>query len=148
MQSLKEQLGTDPERRKAIIVDACRLLDAEVADKSGLTGIAIKGAYSVVKGVKPGFIEEAVEGLMDEFMGALDPLYQEAVARGVKPSAHLQSEKSRVAEALLAITDKRAERTKYTAVKSLYGRLRGTAKGHVESAAPRLGKLIEQHATN
>ena len=31
-------------------------------------------------------------------------------------------------------------------MKKTYSKLRGTAKGHVEAAVPRLGGLIEKHA--
>ena len=43
MPSLREQMGTG-DKRSAVIADACQVLDAEVADKGGLSGIAIKGA--------------------------------------------------------------------------------------------------------
>ena len=88
MASLKERLGQDPQR-KALVSDAIQVLDQEVADKSGLGGIAIKGAYSIVKGIKPGFVEEVVDGLLDDFLDALDPLYQEAVARNEPPGRYL-----------------------------------------------------------
>src|SRR5687767_1399538 len=79
MQALREQLGTG-EKRRQVIEDAMGVLDQEVADKSGLSGLAIKAAYKVVKGIRPGFIREVVDALLDEFLEAVDPLYQEAVA--------------------------------------------------------------------
>jgi hypothetical protein len=51
-----------------------------------------------------------------------------------------------VADALLSITDKKAERSKSGLVKSTYEKLRGSAKKNVEHAVPRLGKLVERHA--
>ena len=51
MTSLRERLG-EGEGRKRLINDACQVLDQEVADKGGLSGLAIKGAYTVVKGIK------------------------------------------------------------------------------------------------
>src|SRR5689334_19242555 len=104
MASLKELLGAG-EKRGRLVDDALRVLDAEVEDKSGLTGIAVKTAYKVVKGVSPGFLREAVDHLLDDFLNALDPLYQEALTRGVGPRQHLQSNPGRVADALLSITD-------------------------------------------
>ena len=41
MAPLKEQLGSGDKRSK-VIDDACGVLDQEVADKGGLSGIAIK----------------------------------------------------------------------------------------------------------
>jgi hypothetical protein len=143
--SLKERLGQDPQR-KAVVADACEVLDQEVADKSGLGGIAIKGAYSVVKGIKPGFVPEVVNGLLDDFLAALDPIYQEALARNETPGRHLAANGDRVADALLAITDARAARSNHAMLRKTYEKLRPTAKKHVSSAAPRLGQMLDRHA--
>jgi hypothetical protein len=51
-----------------------------------------------------------------------------------------------VADALLGITDRRAQRAKNQLVKGTYEKLRGQAKKHVETAVPRLGELFERHA--
>ena len=62
----------------------------KVADKSGLTGLAIKGAYKVVQSVRPGFVRQVVDGLLDDFLSALDPIYQEACQNRVPAGAHLR----------------------------------------------------------
>lgn len=144
MTSLKERLGEGP-KRKAVVADACQVLDQEVADKSGLGGVAIRGAYSIVKGIKPGFVEEVVDGLLDDFLVALNPIYQEAVERNETPGRHLAANGDRVADALLAITDERAARSSRAAIRKTYEKLRPTAKKHVSSAAPRLGQLLDRH---
>jgi hypothetical protein len=109
--------------------------------------VAIKGAYSIVKGIKPGFVEEVVDGLLDDFLVALDPLYQEATARNEPPGRYLANNGDRVADALLAITDARAERSSRAVIRKTYEKLRPTAKKHVSSSAPRLGQLLDRHAT-
>src|SRR3954470_4739893 len=145
MSSLREQLGSG-DKRSAVIVDACQVLDAEVADKSGLSGLAIKGAYKVVQGVRPGFIRDAVDHLLNDFLSAVDPVYQEAAAKKQKAGSYLEQNSSRVADALLAVTDQRAERADSKVVKSAYQKLRPMAKKQVEGATPRLSKLVEKHA--
>lgn len=144
MASLRELLG-GPDKRGRLIDDSLRVLDAEVADKSGLSGIAIKTAYKVVKGVSPGFLRDVVDHLLNDFLDGLDPLYQEATSKGIKPRQHLQANPSRVADALLGITDRRAQRAKNQLVKGTYEKLRGSAAKHVEAAVPRLGELFERH---
>jgi len=146
MASLKEQLSGGETRGK-VITDACGVLDQEVADKGGLTGIAIKGAYKIVQGVKPGFIREAVDGLLDDFLTALDPIYQEAAQKKRPIGAFLRENASRVADALLAITDSRATRASGV-VRGAYDKLRPMAKKQVEAAAPRLGDLLGRHAAS
>jgi hypothetical protein len=137
MTTLVELLG-GPAKRGAIIDDALGVL-------GGLGGIAIKGAYKIVKGVSPEFLRGVVDHLLDDFLNALDPIYQESVQRGVNPRQHLTSSPSRVADALLAITDARAVRAKNQMVKKTYEKLREGAKKHVEAAVPRLGEMFARH---
>lgn len=144
MSTLKEQLGTG-EKRQQVIEDAIKVLDAEVADKGGLTGLAVKGGYKVVQGVRPGFVRDVVTGLLDEFLDAMDPLYQEAQQKGRPAGAYLLENKGRMAEGLLAVTDRKAQRAEGM-LKKAYDKLRPLAKGQVEAAAPRLSQLLEKHA--
>lgn len=145
MPHLKE-LVQEADKRAAVVEDACKVLDLEVADKSGISGLAIKAGYKLIQGVKPGFVRQAVDDLLDDFLDALDPIFQEAVSAGKKPGAHLQSNAPRVADALLAITDRRAQKAQRAAIKGMYEKLRPTAKKHVEAAAPRLANMLEKHA--
>jgi len=145
MPSLTEQLGTG-EPRKKVIDDAIRVLDEEVSDKGGLTGIAIKGAYKIVQGIHPSFVRDVVDALLDDFMAALDPIYQEAAEKKRPAGAYLQENSGRVADALLAVTDRRAHESKRAVVRSAYDKLRPMAKKQVEAATPRLSKLFEKHA--
>jgi hypothetical protein len=144
MPSLKE-LAQDGEKRKEVVEDACRALDQEVSDKSGLSGVAIKAGYKLVQGVKPGFVRNVVDDLLDDFLDALDPIYQDAVSQGKKPGEYLVDHKSEMADALLGITDRRAERAQRAAIKGMYLKLRPSAKKHVEAAAPRLGQMLDRH---
>lgn len=145
MASLSEQLGTG-EKRQKLIVDAQQVLDQEVADKSGLTGMAIKGAYKVVQGVRPGFTQHVIDALLDDFLAALDPLYQEAAANKRPAAAYILERKGQVADALLAVTDRKAQRAQSAVIKGTYDKLRPMAKKQVEAAAPRLSSLVERHA--
>ena len=144
MPALSELLTSEAEKT-AVIEDCLALIDAEVGDKSGISGLAIKAGYAAVKGVKPGFLRQAVTDLLPEFASALDPIYQEAKGAKKPVVEHFTSNTSRVADALLAITDARAQRSKSGVVKGTYEKLRGSAKKNVEAAVPRLGKMIEKH---
>jgi len=145
MASLAEILNA-PEKKDAVVDDCLALIDAEVGDKGGISGLALKAGYSAVKGIKPGFIRNVVVDLLPEFAQALDPFYEEAVAKKKKPSEYFPQNGSRVADALLSITDAKAKNAKSGVVRSTYDKLRGTAKKNVEAALPRLGKLVEKHA--
>jgi hypothetical protein len=131
-----------------VIDDALGVLDQEVADKSGITGIAIKATYKVVKGIRPGFIREVVDALLDEFLEAVEPLYQDAVANKRPTGSGVRENPSRVADALLAVTDRKSQKAKSQVVKSAYEKLRPSAKKQVEAACPRLAGLLERHAAS
>jgi hypothetical protein len=144
MATLTEVL-TNEKKKPEVVEDCIALIDAEVKDKGGISGLAIKAGYGAVKGVKPGFIKNTVTELLPEFSQALDPIYQEAKSAGKPAGDFFSSNSGRVAEALLAITDARAQRSQNGLVKGTYEKLRGSAKKNVEAAAPRLGKMIEKH---
>ncbi len=144
MSSLPEILASDA-KKNLVVDDCCTVIDAEVSDKGGLSGLAIKAGYAAVKNIKPGFIRHVVVDLLPEFATALDPLFQEAKTKAVPVTSHFNANAGRVADALLSITDGKAQRSTSGVVKGTYERLRGTAKKNVEQAVPRLGKVIEKH---
>lgn len=145
MPNLTEAL-TGEANKNAVVDDCIALIDAEVADKGGLTGLAIKAGYKTVQGIKPGFVRNVVTDLLPDFAKALEPLYQEAKANGAKVREHFVSNTPRVADALLTVTDDKARRAKSGLVKGTYEKLRGSAKKNVEAAVPRLAAMIEKHA--
>jgi len=144
MPRLAEYLA-DPAARPRVVDDACALLDSEVARTSGVSGMAIRSAYRAVRGVRPGMVRHAVDGLLVPFADQLDPFFQQHVATGQPLAEVLDSQRGDMAEALLAITDERARRTSHAALRTAYGRVRGMAKPHVESAAPGIAGLIRAH---
>ncbi|APR83942.1 Hypothetical protein A7982_09291 [Minicystis rosea] len=135
----------DASKKGVIIKDCCTMIDEEVADKGGLSGLAVKAGYAAVKGIKPGFITEVVEKLLPEFAQAIDPIWDEGLKKG-DAVAHFTSNKSRVADALLAVTDAKSKNAKSSVVRGTYEKLRGSAKKNVEDAVPRLAKLLDKHA--
>lgn len=146
MAYLKEKL--DEANRNEVIRDTVRLIDAEVSRKSGLSGVAIKGGYKAVKKLKNGrMIERAVDHLLDEFTEALSPLHDDYRARDEVDTfeAYLEGHGDEATDALLTITDERAERADNRLLRSTYSKLRGQAEKHVLEALPGIGRLIERH---
>ena len=145
--SISEKL-TKPPHRDKVIVDCCTLVDEEVRSKGGISGMAVKGAYGVVKAVKPRFVSEVVDGMLDEWVEKLVPFWEawDKAGRSRPFGEHLRAEASTVAERLLEVTDGRAKGAKNATVKKMYEKMRPSAKKHVEEAVPRLGSLVERHA--
>jgi len=139
--SLVEQLGKEPVRTQ--VIDECReLIDAQVKQK----GFVIKTAYSTVKALKKTFIPEVVDSLLDDWLGKLQPHYEKWQAQPTKGSFsdYLVARSDDVAEALLSVTDERADKTTHGTAKKMYHRMRDTAKKNVIDAIPDLSKLIEK----
>ena len=137
---------TEPSRRKTVIADCVLLIEEEVSKKGGLSGLAIKGAFAIVKAVKPGFLAEAVDHMLDDFATRLDPFYQShRQAAGRSLPSHFGENSGAIAESLLGITDQRAQRAQNQTLKKTYEKLRPTARKHVEEAVPGIARLIEKH---
>jgi len=137
---------TRPPARTRVIDDCLQLIDEEVAAKGGLTGIAVKGAYRIVKAVRATFVRDVIDAMLDEWVTSLEPFYEEWRTGGGDASLadFLSARREAVAEKLLQVTDRRAQRMKTVSIKILYERLRPTAKRNVEEAVPRLGLLVER----
>ena len=136
---------SDEAQRASIIEDVCRLVDNEVGKQRGLSGVAVKAGYKLVQGVKPGFVRNVVQALLPEFAAALEPIREQAVAQGQTVSGYFSAHTAEVAEALLAVTDGRAQSSEHGSVRGAYGKLRGSARKNVQSAVPGLGKIIEKY---
>ena len=111
MPTLKEIL-TVPGTRPKVIADCVALIQEEVDSKGGLTGLAIKAAYAVVKAVKPGFVAEASTTCSTTSWTGCEPFWADAQAKNEPVGALMNGRAGEVADALLAISDARAARAK------------------------------------
>ncbi len=132
-------LGAD--KFPAVKADVEALIDAEVSDKKGASGLALKGGYAAVKKVGPGIVPGAVEGLLPEFVEKLQPFWVEYAGNG-SFSDFLVAR----GEVVDWSCDERIAGTSKSGVKKVYDSLRPSAKKHVVEALPRLGDLIQKHA--
>lgn len=146
MSSLAEIL-LDASRRQQVLDDCVQLIDDEVRSKSGLSGIAVKGAYAIVKKIKPSIVRDIVDKLIEPFAQNLDQFYQSFKAAGITEpfAAFLLPKATPVANALLSITDERAQKSENRTLRSVYDKLRPTGVKHVEAAVPGIARLIAKH---
>lgn len=141
MSSLVETLG-GPAKREIVIKDCVALIDAQVKEK----GFVIKSAYATIKAIKKTFVPETVDSLLDDWLGKLQPHYEKWSAnKTTSLSDYLVSRSDDVAEDLLSVTDRRAEKSSHGTAKKMYGKMRDGAKRNVVEAIPDLAKLVEKH---
>lgn len=147
MASLHDTIGAaDPAKRAALISDCLRLVDDEVASKRGMSGLAVKAGFKVVKSVKPGFIRVVVDALFDDFVAEVEPFWTAFEGGGAgRFGDYLTARPREVASALLGVTDKRAARAQTKSVKKAYQQLRPRAQDHVEAAVPGMAKVLDRH---
>ncbi|MCB9561743.1 MAG: hypothetical protein H6709_16630 [Kofleriaceae bacterium] len=146
MATLVERLGVEPHREK-VIADCVTLIDHQVKSRGGMSGIAVRASYATIKAIKRRFVPEVVDGLLDEWLGKLQPHYDRWSTGGGGGgfSEFLIARSDDVAEDLLAVTDARAETTSHTTAKKAYVKMRPSAKKNVIEAIPELAKLVEKH---
>ncbi|WP_232660460.1 DUF6918 family protein [Pseudonocardia sp. TRM90224] len=145
-QTLKDIL-LDPARRPVVVSDLQELVGQEVSSKGGVSGAVIKTGYAAVNKLKPGAVPNAVDRMLDQFADALQPFYADYRNTGGNDfGSYLAARPSDAANALLSVTDQRAETTSSDAMKKTYSKLRPHGQKNVEEALPRLGALIDKHA--
>jgi len=141
-------LVEDPGSRQTLIRDCVHLIENEVRSKKGVSGMAVKTAFSVVKAIRPGMLSQSVDGLLDELMSQIQPLFEKYQREGSSTTleAYLGARADDAAEGLLAVTDRRAQRARNRTLVKVYQRLRPRGKGHVVVAVPAVGALLDRHA--
>ena len=124
------------------MIDECvDLIDNQVKQK----GFIIKSAYATIKAIKKRFVPEVVDGMLDEWLGKLQPHYDRwSAAKTSSFSDFVVARGDQVAEDLLSVTDARAAHTSHTTAKKMYGRMREGAKQNVIEAIPALAAMIEK----
>ena len=137
----------DQFERGDVVQDCVEVLEEEVASKKGISGLAVKGAFKVIGAVRPGFLQAVINGLLDEFVGELEPFYAEWVDAGEPGefSEYLVANGPRVAEGLLGVTDKRAQTTDHQTVKKAYLKMRPSGVEHTIAALPRVGAMMDRY---
>lgn len=141
MSSLIDKLGTEP-TRATVVAECCDLIDAQVKTK----GFVIKSGYAAVKTIKKRFVPEVVDALLNEWLTEMQPHYDRwAVAKQSTFADYVISRSDDVAEDLLKVTDRRAEKSSHGTAKKMYSKMRDSAKKNVVEAIPDLARLIQKH---
>lgn len=144
MQTLSDILLT-PQKKEALFSDCVQLLDSQIANLSGLKGMALKTTVNMLKSAKPGVLDRAVSILIPEFLKILEPLHQKFSQSGEPDfSLFLQKHARETSVALLSVADARITNGS-SAAQSVYAKFRGTAESQILEALPRLSKILNSY---
>jgi len=146
MATLQEILLT-PENQPHVIDDCMTLINQEVASKSGISGTAVKLAYKTANAFASGYLRSMVELLAPEMILKLEPYWADFNASGAGDFGdYLVKHGDEVSEALLSVTDERAQTSTRPTILKAYKTVRGGASKHVTAALPALGALVQKYA--
>ena len=146
MATLEEILLT-PENKPHVIDDCLTLIDQEVKNKSGISGTAVKLAYKTANAFASGYLRGMVELLAPDMIIELEPFWADFTASGAGDFGdYLVKHGDEVSEALLSVTDRRAETSTRPTILKAYKTVRGGASKHVTAALPALGALVQKYA--
>jgi hypothetical protein len=144
MMGLSEQLADEGITSK-IAVDCAKLMDEQVSSKSGVSGLAIKATYRVVKGLSADYIPSAIQRLLPEAISALEPMWAEGVQSG-DPVKYLTQNSEKTADTILSVTDAKIERARNKLICTSYNKLRKSVKSDITAAVPGLAEILGRHA--
>ena len=142
-----QEIVLTPDARPKVLVDCQTLIDQEVADKSGVSGTAVKVAYKTATSFAPGYFRRTLEDMLPQIVDKLEPYWVDfSTSGGSEFGDYLSKRGPEVSEDLLSLTDHIATTSKRSAIIKAYRAVRGSAAKHVEAALPRVGDLVMKYA--
>jgi hypothetical protein len=147
MAATLQEILLAPDTQPKVIADCYVLIEQGVAEKSGVSGTAVKLAYKAVNTFLPGHVRYMVESLLPQLVDRLEPYWADfSTSGGAEFGDYLAKRGDEVSESLLSVTDARAAASGRPTVIKAYGTVRGGAVRHVEAALPHVGALVLKYA--
>lgn len=143
MTRLADILSRDDVRQR-LVDEMSRLVEEEVSQRRGVMGFTLRSGYRVVTAFGNDFVRRAVDELVESFIAELDPLLDEHGAlEGFEE--YLVANRQRVADRMLRVTDARRDACNNIPLRRAYDSLSPVARGSVERAVPRIGRLLQRY---
>jgi hypothetical protein len=147
MAATLQEILLAPDTRPRVIDDCYELIKRQVSEMSGISGTAVKLAYKTVTTFMPGHVRFMVGSLLPQMVEKLEPYWADFSASGGSGFGdYLAKRGQEVSEALLSVTDARAQASNRPTVIKAYGTVRGGAGKHIEAALPEVGDLVLKYA--
>jgi hypothetical protein len=148
MAATLEEILLNPNNQSKVLADCQTLIDQEVADKSGVSGAAIKLSYKTATAFAPGYFRSTLEKMLPLIADKLEPYWADfGSSGGSEFGDYLSKRGPEVSEDLLSMTDDIATTSHRPAIVKAYRAVRGTAAKNVEAALPRVGELVMKYAS-
>ncbi len=145
MKSLSDILLA-PEKKDAAVSDLARLLEGALANRGGLTGMALKTGLAMLKSGKPDVLERGATRMLPEFAAQLQPLFERFQKEGGTDFAGFLKKNGTEAATVLARTiDQLMATSQNATAKSLYTKFRGGADKDIAAMVPEVGRLVQKY---
>jgi len=147
MAATLQEILLAPDTKPQVLADCRTLIDQEIADKSGVSGAAVKLAYKTVTSFAPGYFNNTVEEMLPQLVDKLEPFWADfTTSGGSEFGDYLSKRGDEVSEALLSVTDEMAEVSQRPTIIKTYRAVRGNAAKHIQAALPRVGDMVLSYA--
>ena len=147
MAATLQEILLAPGTKPHVVDDCYALIQREVADKSGISGTALKLAYKTATTFAPGHIRHMVAKLLPRMVEELQPFWEDFnAAGGTDFGDYLAKCGDEVADALLTVTDDRAAASGRPVIVKAYRSVRSGAAKHIQAALPQVGELVLKYA--
>jgi len=147
MAATLQEILLAPDTRPQVTADCLTLIKQEVSAKSGISGTAVKLAYKTVSTFASGYLQSMVEKLLPDMIAKLEPYWADFNASGASDFGdYLAKRGDEVSDALLSVTDARAQTSERPTILKAYRTVRGGAAKHVAAALPAVGALVQKYA--
>jgi hypothetical protein len=147
MAATLQEILLAPETQPKVIADCYALIQQEVSDMSGISGTAVKLAYKTVTTFASGHVRYMVGALLPDMVNQLQPYWADfTISGGSGFGDYLAKRGEEVSDALLSVTDARAEASDRPTIIKAYRAVRGGAAKHVQAALPQVGDLVLKYA--
>jgi hypothetical protein len=148
MTALLSEILFSPDTQPQLAADCYALIEREVAELSGVSGVAVKVAYKTVDTILPGHIQYMTEAMLPQLVDELEPYWAGFRSSGGSEFGdYLAKHGAEVSQTLLTVTDARAAESGRQVVIRAYNTIRSSAARHVEAALPRVGDMLQKLAT-
>ncbi|RNE48136.1 DUF6918 family protein [Corynebacterium alimapuense] len=144
MSNLSQLLNEDT--RPAVAADLATFADATVAEQSGISGIALKGAIATAKKLDSNIITKGVNRLLPEILGELERHWQDFQDAPTEDFGDfLAGRSSQVVDSVMSVADRNAEQITIAPLAKAYNGLRGKGAKFIEPAIPEFGRILQKH---
>jgi hypothetical protein len=147
MAATLQEILLAPDTQPHVVDDSQKLIEQELATKSGVSGTAVKVAYKTANSIASGYLRGKIEQLVPEMAIQLEPFWADFTASGSSSFGdYLVKRGDEVSEALLAVTDAQGAQSDRPTIVRAYKAVRPSAAKHITAALPNLGAMVQKYA--